>query len=198
MRYEAEYSKTGIDGAPSAQDNLVATSAADLRLSHVTAQVGWASAFTAAYLRGRQSNFSDGNRYHFVELGAQQDLGIVPFDVEVGGFLNQSGYAFAYPLAQLGYYSYAHRGERALKAIVRYRVGRHLDASATGAVGTSQTSTPFGSYDQQTFQQLEPAIVYTNGGLEGSAKGAFAQHLRGTYVPDYVGDQVELSLRLRL
>lgn len=197
FRYEAVASLTGIDGAPSAQVDLITTAGVGERLSNLTGQLGWASKSTSAYVRGRATNFSDGNRYSLVGFGAMQDLGITAIDVELGGFVNESGYAFVYPLALAGYYNYSHESERALQATLRFPIGRHLQASATGNAGTSQTSLA-SSYQTQSRQQFVPALVYTNRNLTATASGSFAQYLGARYVPSFQGNRVELSLTARL
>jgi hypothetical protein len=197
FRYEALASLTGIDGAPSAQVDLITTAGVDERLSNLVGQIGWASKSTSAYVRGRVTNFSDGNRYSLVGFGAMQDLGIPSVDVELGGFVNESGYAFVYPLALAGYYNYPHEDERALQAIVRFSLGKHFQATATGNAGVAETSLA-GGYQTQSRQQFQPAIVYTNRHLDVAASGSFAQYLGATYIPDFQGNRVELSLTTRL
>lgn len=198
MRYQASYAITGIDGAPSAQDDLVGIAGADLRVQNLNGQVGWATRFTSAYVKGRLSSISDGNTYHFAEIGALQDLGFVPIDVELGGFANNSGYAFVYPLALTGYYSYNYQNQIAFKAVVRYTFGRHFDASAAGDIGTVETKVPHWAYNPQSYQQFSPELRYTNRSLELSASGSFAQVLGGVNVLNYESNQVSLALRVRL
>lgn len=197
FRYEAAASLTGIEGAPSAQVDLISTAGAGERLSNLTGQVGWASKWTSAYVRARATNFSDGNRYTLVGFGAMQDLGITAFDLELGGFVNESGYAFVYPLALAGYYNYEHASERALQATVRFPIGRHFQASATGNAGTAQTALA-GGYQIQSRQQFLPALAYTNRNLTVSASGNFAQYLGARYVPSFQGNKVEMTLTTRL
>jgi hypothetical protein len=197
FRYEAIASLTGIDGAPSAQVDLITTAGVNERLSNLVGQLGWASKSTSAYVRGRVTNFSDGNRYSLVGFGAMQDLGIPAVDVELGGFVNESGYAFVYPLALAGYYNYQHEDERALQATVRLQLGKHFQATATGNTGVAQTSL-VGGYQTQTRQQFQPALTYTNHNLALAASGSFAQYLGATYIPDFQGNRVDLSLTTRL
>lgn len=198
MRYQASYAITGIDGAPSAQDDLVNTAGAELRVENLNGQVGWASRFTSAYVKGRLTAFSDGNNYHFAEIGVLQDLGFVPIDVQLGGFANDSGYAFVYPLALTGYYSYNYQNQIAFKAVVRYALGRHFDTSAVGDIGTVETKVPHWAYNPQGYQQFSPEVRYTNGSLELSASGSFAQVLGGVNVLNYESNQLSLAVRLRL
>jgi tetratricopeptide (TPR) repeat protein len=198
MRYQADYAITGIDGAPSAQDDLIRVAGADLRVENLNGEIGWASRFTSAYVKGRLTTFSDGNNYHFAEVGALQDLGFVPVDVELGGFANDSGYEFVYPLALTGYYSYNYQNQIAFKAVIRYTLSRHFDASAVGDVGTVETKIPFWAYNPQSYQQFAPELRYTNRSLELSASGSFAQVLGGVNVLNYESNQVSLSARLRL
>jgi hypothetical protein len=198
MRYQASYAITGIDGAPSAQDDLVGVAGADLRVENLIGQVGWASRFTSAYVKGRLTTFSDRNTYHFAEIGALQDLGFVPIDVQLGGFANDSGYAFVYPLALTGYYSYNYQNQIAFKAVVRYALSRHFDASAVGDIGTVETKVPHWAYNPQTYQQFAPELRYTNRGLELAAGGSFSQVLGGVNVLNYESNQVSVAVRLRL
>ena len=198
MRYQGSYAITGIDGAPSAQDDLVNSAGAALRVENLIGQAGWASRFTSAYVKGRLSAFSDGNSYHFAEIGALQDLGFVPIDVQLGGFANDSGYAFVYPLALAGYYSYNYQNQIALKAVIRYAFGQHFDASAVGDIGTVETKVPHWAYNPQTYQQFSPQLRYTNRSLEVSASGSFAQVLGGVNVLNYESNAVSFAMRLRL
>jgi hypothetical protein len=198
MRYQAGYAITGIDGAPSAQDDLVGVAGAGLRVENLTGEVGWASRFTSAYVKGRLTGFSDGNSYHLTEIGALQDLGFVPVDVQLGGFANDSGYAFVYPYALTGYYSYNYQSQIALKAVVRYALSRHFEASAVGDIGTVETKVPYWAYNPQSYQQFAPELRYTNHSLELAASGSFAQVLGGVNVLNYESNQVSVALRLRL
>jgi hypothetical protein len=198
MRYEANYAITGIDGAPSAQDDLVGVAGAALRVENLIGQAGWASRFTSAYVKGRLTAFSDGNRYHFAEIGALQDLGLVPVDIQLGGFANDSGYAFVYPYAVTGYYSYNYSNQIAFKAVVRYALGRHFDASAIGDVGTVETKVPRWAYNPQSYQQFAPELRYTNRTFELSASGSFSQVLGGINVLNYESNQVSVAAQLRL
>jgi len=197
FRYAAGVSRTGIESAPSAQVDLITTAGAGEVLSNLTGQLGWASKSTSAYVRGRTTDFSDGNRYSLVGFGAMQNVGITAFDAEVGGFINESGYAFVYPLALAGYYSYPHESEAVLQASVRFALGRHFQASATGNAGTAQTAYGAG-YQSQNRQQFLPALAYTNHNLTVTASGSFAQYLGATFIPDFEGNRVELSLTTRL
>jgi len=197
FRYAAGASRTGIESAPSAQVDLITTAGAGELLSNFTGQLGWASKSTSAYVRGRITNFSDGNQYSLVGFGAMQNVGITAFDAEVGGFINESGYAFVYPLALAGYYNYSHESEAVLQASVRFALGRHFQASATGNAGTAQTAFGAG-YQTQNRQQFLPALAYTNHSLTVAASGSFAQYLGARYIPNFDGNRVELSLTTRL
>lgn len=200
FKYDAGFVQTGINGAPSAADHRINTAGANLRFTNVNGQLGWASRFSSLYASGGFSNVSDGNRYHFEELGGSQDLGLTtPIDVVVGAFVTTSGYRFtnSYPLT--GYYSYAEQERYALKATLRYPIGRHFDLSASGLAGKSRTQAFSGfAYDAQTYQQFAPAIAYSNAGVQVSASGAFAQYLGGLYVRDYVSNAATLDVRVRL
>jgi len=199
FKYEAAFAQTGIDGSPAAADHRITTAGADLQFSNLTGSLGWASKFTSAYVAGELSNVSDGNHYHFEEVGLNQDLGLNPVDVTVGLFANSSGYRTTIPLTVAGYYSYAAQDRQALKAAVHFPLGRHFNLSAIGIAGTSRTQAYSGiPYDTQTYQQFGPGIVYANGSMQLSATGAFAQYLGGTTVRDYVSNTATVALRLRL
>lgn len=198
FRYQAAFATTGLDGAPAAQDNLINTAGAALRISQLSGQVGWASKFTSAYIKGGLANFNDANRYHLVELGALQSLGFLPFDLEIGGYVNQSGYLQAHALASAGYFSYGHQTDRMLEGVARYAFGPHLNAGLRGAIGSRQTTLPTGTYDEQGHQRFTPELEYTNRDLRLAASGDFSQYLGGTYTPDYVSNRVELSVSTRL
>ena len=200
FKYDAAIAQTGIDGSPSAEDHRISIAGSSLRFGNVRSRFGWASKFSSLYVAAGFSNISDGNHYHFEELGASQDLGLTtPFDIVVAAFVTTSGYRFtnAYPLA--GYYSFADQERYALKASVRYPIGRHFDVGATGLAGRSRTQAIGGlTYDSQTYQQFEPSVAYANAGVQVSASGAFAQYLGGLYVRDYVSNAATLNVRLRL
>jgi len=199
FKYDAGFVQTGINGAPAAADHLINTAGAGLQFGNMTGRLGWASKFTSAYVAGELSNVSDGNRHYFDEFGANQDLGLIPFDVVVGAFVNTSGYRFTYPYPQSGYYSYSAQERQALKAAVRYPLGRHFDLSAIGIAGTSRTRVISGfGYSEQSYQQFAPALVYSNAGMQVSASGKFAQYLGGTYVLNYVSNEAAIAVRLRL
>jgi hypothetical protein len=197
FQYEASGSRTGIEAAPSAQVDLITTAGAGEVLQNLTGRIGWASKSTSAYLRGRTTDFSDGNKYSLVGFGAMQDLGISAFDLELGGFVNESGYAFTYPLQFAGYYSYPHESEFALQAIVRITLGPHFEASAIGNTGTAQTVFRSG-FQNQTRQQFMPALVYTNRNFTLSASGSFSQYLGATYIRNFQGNNVAMTLTTRL
>ncbi|HZV80401.1 MAG TPA: hypothetical protein VFF60_12420 [Candidatus Binatus sp.] len=197
FRYEAGFSQTGIEAAPSAQVDLITTRAIGELLDNLTGQLGWASKSTSAYVRGRYTTFSDGNRYSLVGFGAMQDLGITGVDVQVGGFVNQSGYEFTYPLALVGYYSYPHETELAIQGLVRFPLGRHFEAAATGNAGTAQT-VYFSSHQIQSRQQFVPELRYTNRSFSVAASGSFAQYLGATRLPSFQGNRVSLALEARL
>ncbi|MBV8082792.1 MAG: tetratricopeptide repeat protein [Candidatus Eremiobacteraeota bacterium] len=197
FRYEASVSRTGIEAAPSAQVDLITTAGAGKVLDNLTGRIGWASKSTSAFLRGRATDFSDGNKYSLIGFGAMQDLGISAFDLELGGFVNESGYAFTYPLAAAGYYTYPHESELALQAIVRFSIGPHFEASAIGNAGTAQTVYRAG-YQNQTRQQFLPALMYTNRDVTLSASGSFSQYLGAAYIRNFQGNNVGLSLTTRL
>ncbi|MBV8366208.1 MAG: hypothetical protein JO194_06885 [Candidatus Eremiobacteraeota bacterium] len=197
FRYEAGISQTGIEGAPSAQVDLITTAAVGERLDNMTAQLGWASRSTSAYVRGRLTTFSDGNRYSLFGFGAMQDLGVSGIDAQIGGFVNESGYAFTYPIAFLGYYTYPHETELALQALVRIPLGPHFEAAATGNAGTAKTAY-FASHQIQSRQQFIPELRYTNRSFSLSASGSFAQYLGATQLPNFQGNRVNVVLESRL
>ena len=75
--------------------------------------------------------------------------------------------------------------------------GPHFEATAIGNTGTAQTV--FGSgFQNQTRQQFMPALVYTNRDFTLSASGSFSQYLGATYIRNFQGNNVALTLTTRL